>query len=765
MIGRDAELAMLRGLLFDPTIRILTLAGPAGVGKSRLALAAAAQCDPAGLVVVVDLGDTDDDFTAWTEIAAQVTRAVGRGEGEGEGEGVSTPEELADLIECRELLLILDNCDLVASRLSLGIARLVASCSGLRVLSTSRVSLDIYDEQLFWVCPFSASVADWSSVTDPDASAVRLFVERARAQQPSYALVDDDLQVINDICAALDGLPLAIELSAGAVGMLGLRGLLNQLRQDRWPASSRLLDLPARHRTLAKALAWGDGALAPEHRGFLQQLTVCVNPFDAETARRVADLDLPTAMCHLEVLVHMSLLQRTEQATGEVTFSMLNLVRHYYSVHVPLDPDGLVKARDRHAAHFAETVALAACRLNGPDHASVLGRLRARRGDHLAAISHLQSSGRYEAAARMLIALDGAVYDLRCLAEMHERLLRSAERLEDRRGQDDDRSLRARALETAGAWSLTLGDPDGAVAALSRARCLYGELGDDAGTARVAAHSAEAARRTGDHTAAADHVTYAVTELDRLGDRRSAALARRTLALVETAAGKPHAEAHLTTALGDLRAVGGPRAVALVLMDLARVLTAGKKPVEAWAAIREAMDLLYDVGESQDVADALETAARVLPLVDECHQRRSARLLLIAQALRARHKLPEPDDSSALERLLARLDASLGYSTMTELSRQIRGVTPIAALNDALSAPLAVPSAARQVEGDTLWDLTPRQSQIARMVADGLTNRQIARALELSEWTVINHLRQVMQKLGCPSRVHVARLVQQATTP
>jgi DNA-binding CsgD family transcriptional regulator len=160
------------------------------------------------------------------------------------------------------------------------------------------------------------------------------------------------------------------------------------------------------------------------------------------------------------------------------------------------------------------------------------------------------------------------------------------------------------------------------------------------------------------------------------------------------------------------------------------------------------------------VARALETVARVLPHVGESQQHRAARLLLIAQEMRKDHKLPASEDAPALDKLQDRLRLALGESTLVELRRQVHGTRPLAALNDALSAPPATVGVSTPVGSDALRSLTPRQAEIARMVADGLTNRQIARILGLSEWTVINHLRQVMQKLKCPSRVHVARIVQ-----
>ncbi|GAA1906070.1 hypothetical protein GCM10009716_15020 [Streptomyces sodiiphilus] len=761
LIGRETELATLLGLLYDPTVRILTITGAAGVGKSRLARAAAAQRSPLGhdLSATVDLSSCDNADDAWRRIAGVLDAPLAEWDR-------ADADRLAEHIGDRAVLLLLDNCDLVASGLSLGIAHLSAYCPGLRVVLTSRVSLDIYDERLFPLRPLPAAAPGSSHLANPESPAVRLFVERVRAQRPDYSLLDDDLEIITEVCVALDGLPLAIELSAGAVAMLGPRALLTRLRDGEWPASSRLLDLPARHRTVTACLSWGDRVLSPEHRRFLQQLCVCQGTFDIATAQHLTGLDLGTIMSNLETLVHMSLLQRSEQPGGDVTFRMLSMIRSYYLHHQQMDAGELARVRDRHAAHFAGAAAAAAEQLHGPDQGQRLTAIRLRLDDYRAAVAHLQSRGDHPAAARMLVSTSTALEDCHHLPESLSRLLEAIRGLEStpRRDDGDHRPLLARALETAGAWSLAAGDLPGAGDLLRRAAVQWQGLHDRPGAARVAAHLAETARLAGDPLSATALATTAVAELDLLGERRAAVTARRTLALAEAARDQPHAEAHLLHAVEEARKVCGRRALAAALTDLARLLLDAGRPGQAHTAVREAMELLRGTGGPRHLARALETAARVLPHLGKGQQHRAARLLLATGAMRARHGLPQPEDAPQLEKLMTRMRVSLGDGTLTELRRQVHHTSPMAALNDALSAPPTALRASPPEDKDVLRVLTPRQTQIARMVADGLTNRQIAHALDLSEWTVINHLRQVMQKLDCPSRVHVACLVQQATS-
>lgn len=752
-------MAALTGLLFDPAVRILTLTGPAGVGKSALARAAAQTPAAGRCAAAVDLSLADDVSTAWRLIAAR---------GGVPDEGDSLPDLLSDRIGDRELLLVLDNCDLVASQISLDLASLSARCPGLRMLLTSRVALDIYDERLFPVQPFQVANSQSPPPMILESPAVRLFVERARAQRPNYEALEGDLDVIAGICAAVDGLPLAIELSARAAGMLGTRALLAQLQSGVWPTSSRLLDLPARHRTIAESLAWGDPVLSKELRRFLQQLAVCEGEFDLSTAQHLAGVSWSEMMERLEALVHKSLLQRVEQPGGDISFRMLKMVRHYYLRHQPPDGGELARTRDKHAEYFA-AVADATEGMSGPEQVWRIPSIYRQLDDHGAAISHFQATGDHAAAARLLLSLGSVLEDLTSLPEMLERLLGSLERLKER-GPDNnaDRALLARGLETAADWSLTLGGLDGVAELLTRAGDLFRTLADHHGAARTVGRLAELGRQTGSLATAAPQAAFAVAELDRLNDRRGASAVRRTLALIESRQDCQAAENHLLRALEDLRTAEDMRAQARTLTDLARVRTAAGRPAQAYAAVREAMELLRDVGSPRSVASALETAACVLPDVNDGQWHRSARLLLTATDMRTRDRLGPPEDAPLLGRLLIRLRLALGEPALADVRSQVRGTGPLAALNDALCAP---PSVVRATASDdshgaaALQALTPRQSEIAVMVAAGLTNRQIARELGLSEWTVINHLRKVMQKLDCPSRVHVAQLVPASRRP
>ncbi len=758
LFGREGEIAELCGMLHDPGIRLLTITGPAGVGKSALANAVLATPVPyaADGIIKADLASTGSRTIAWRQVAA----ALGIG---GDAAALALPELVGSEIGDRELLLVLDNCDLVAPLLSTDIAALLRGCPALRVLLTSRISLEVYAEHLFPVAPFpvgSGGQTPYSSV------AVQLFIDRVRAHYRSDVLHGGELHNIAEICELLDGVPLAIEVTARAVGTLSPRALLEQLRRGAHPYNSRLLDVPTRHQSVPGALSWGDQALSAEERALLQRLAVCETSIDLPTAQRLGNLSLMQAARRLDSLVHKSLLVSAKREGGEPEFRMLTATRNYYRKRLAQDPEEQAEARNRHAEHYAKFAVAAERGLRiAEERAHWLALAQTRLADIRTAIRRLQAKGEHATAVRTLLALEEAWVVHNVLRESAGILSRSVTALEAADVRDArDAALLADALETAGRWAMAGEELQCARALLTRAAELYRGTGDPGGRARVAALQGELLRRAGDADAAERQAEFAVAELDAIGDVRNAATARRLLSLVRAGSGKPDAEAPLVRALEELRSLEEPYARAVALIHLARVRLATGRSAEAYTTVREAMEILTRyVGGPADVVLALETAARSAPSGGGTERAHVLRLLGLAKALREQHELPPSVDGAALRSLSDQLREATGDAADGDSGRTATAVdtpTLYSALATALSAPVPKPVAGPGTDA-RLAGLTPRQHQIAELVAEGMTNRQIARSLELSEWTVVNHLRQVMNKLECPSRVHVTRIVQQ----
>jgi len=364
LVGRERELREIRERLESSSSRLLTLTGPGGIGKTRLALQAAA--DESHRFVdgayFVDLAGVRDP--------AGVLQAIVEGLGLPVAGRADLQEALAQELARRHLLLLLDNFEQVIEAAD-DVAALLRRSPRLTVLATSREALRVRGEQVFPVSPLERSAA------------VRLFLERAQQARPDFVLTDENAEAVAEIGAGLDGLPLAIELAAARIRLFSPADLRDRLRDRLDLLRGGPRDLPERHRTMRSAIEWSYELLDDEERWTLELVSLFPSArVDAveEVAAGVARLAHADVLDRLASLVDKSLLRSVEDERGQ-RLSMLDTIREYAGERLEDDAELALSARRAHAEYYAGLAEAARRELGGGGREAALDRLATELGN------------------------------------------------------------------------------------------------------------------------------------------------------------------------------------------------------------------------------------------------------------------------------------------------------------------------------------------------------------------------------------------------
>jgi predicted ATPase/DNA-binding CsgD family transcriptional regulator len=835
LLGREQELAEVCALLRRAEVRLLTLTGVGGVGKTRLALEAARvlQADfPEGIWFVPLAPVSNPD---------RVIPTIAQTLGLWEAEDRPLLEHLQTYLGNRHLLLVLDNFEQILSAAP-ALAALLAFCPALHLLVTSRAVLHLSGEYEFAVQPLP--VPDLAHLPDQqrlaEVATVALFLQRTQAIQPSFTLTPANAPTIAEICARLEGLPLAVELAAARIKLLPPTALLTRLAHRLAVLKGGARDLPVRQQTLRQTIQWSYDLLSPPEQRLFRWLSVFVSGCTLEAAAAVCNTPGDLGIDILEgvaSLIDKSLLQQIARDGQEPRLLLLETLREYGLELLEAEGE-LEAARRAHAAYYLKLVEEAQPYLIRPEQVIWLDRLE-RDAENLRAVLHwAETLGPEEVTLALRLLLTSDHFWLR-RGHLREAVT-SLERLLAH-SADVEEPLYAKALVSAGWGAWFLGNPQRAEALAERGLAVYQHLSDawGIGFARFVLGSAALGQR--DYARARPLLEEAQVLLSAQGATFESSYCLMNLGRLALGEGDLNRAAQaLEESLAQVRAVGETSTIAWSLLLLARVILQQGGPARAQQLLEESLTLYREVrhtwglaytlaflGQLRFLQGAAVSAAPLLRESVECSRavgdrHSTARCLLllghlaasqeaysearayyeaslaharevqltgcIASALKglgvvaagqgqwlqatrlwgAIEQLRESRGlevpSTLYERHLAQVHRQLGEARFAQALSEGRTLTPEQALaKEEAPAMTDVPSSqapsVSSAKSSPVYPagLTAREVEILRLVAQGLTDAQVAERLVISPRTVSWHLTSIYSKLAVSSRAAATR--------